>query len=98
MHPSDGGSRQIAVRDVMTPRTQLDAFPAQRHVGHAKVGQLIASRERLGRQHTLVVEARTPTLASTSCAAVSTSHIARRLGVPLHLFTCAERFAKFGAR
>ena len=47
---------ELLVRDIMTPRTRLEAFRVE-HVLHARVGHVLASLRGSGRQHALVVEA-----------------------------------------
>ncbi len=46
---------ELLVRDIMTPRTRLEAFRIE-DVLHARVGHVLASLRGSGRQHALVVE------------------------------------------
>lgn len=68
----------LLVRDVMTPRSSLDALSLV-DVRVAKVGHMLATMKRLGRQHALVVDEQ-----DEVCGLFSTSQIARRLGVSLN--------------
>ena len=93
IHQDGKRHTEILVRDVMTPRTQLDTLQLK-DVSHAKVGQLIATMKQLGRQHTLVVEHNAHTGHHELCGLFSTSHIARRLGVPLPFIRVPQTFSE----
>jgi CBS domain containing-hemolysin-like protein len=67
----------ILVRDVMTPRQSLEALSLS-DVRVSKVGHMLTTMRRLGRQHALVVDQ------DKLCGLFSTSQMARRLGVALN--------------
>jgi CBS-domain-containing membrane protein len=73
---------EILVQDVMTPRAQLDAL-RQEDVASARVGELVATMQALGRQHALVVDLNPDNGHQQLCGLVSTTHMARLLGMPL---------------
>jgi CBS domain-containing protein len=75
---------EVTVRDVMTPAGNLDAVEFD-DVLHARVGDVVATLRRSGRQHALVVEreasgATGPT--HTIRGIFSLTQIARQLGLP----------------
>lgn len=84
---------EIAVRDIMTPHEILEVIQ-MRDVLDARVGHVVATLQRAGRQHALVVEPN----AGDACQAVrgmfSASQIARQLGVPVHIGDVARTFAE----
>jgi len=84
---------EIVVRDIMTPHDMLEAIQ-MRDVLNARVGHVVATLKRSGRQHAMVVEPNE----GDSCQAVrglfSASHIARRLGVPVHVGDVARTFSE----
>jgi CBS-domain-containing membrane protein len=73
---------EILVRDVMTPRAQLDALFLS-DVAHARVGELVATMRLLGRQHALVVAVDPDTGHHQLCGLFSTTQMARSLGMAL---------------
>ena len=69
---------ELLVRDIMTPRTRLEAFRVE-DVLHARVGHVLSRLRGSGRQHALVVE----TLSDGSQAVrgvFSATQIERQLG------------------
>jgi CBS domain-containing protein len=82
---------EITVRDVMTPHELLEVIQI-RDVLNARVGHVVATLRRAGRQHALVVEP----AEGDSCQAVrglfSASQIARQLGVQVHVGDVARTF------
>lgn len=70
---------ELLVRDIMTPRTRLEAFRIE-DVLHARVGHVLASLRGAGRQHALVVE-KLPDGAQAVRGVFSATQIARQLGV-----------------
>ncbi|RXZ45572.1 CBS domain-containing protein [Crenobacter cavernae] len=83
----------ILARDVMTPRAQLEALSLQ-DVADAKVGHMVATMKRLGRQHALVVEHNPGTGHYEVCGLFSTSHMARRLGISLNFIRVPQAFSE----
>ncbi|TDR82826.1 CBS domain-containing protein [Paludibacterium purpuratum] len=73
---------EVWVRDVMTPRIQLDALSME-EVAQARVGELVATMQQLGRQHTLVVQVNPGNGHHQLCGLFSTTHMARKLGMAL---------------
>lgn len=66
---------ELSVADVMTPAAQIEVL-ALAEVEAARVGHVLETLRRLGRQHALVVDGR-----NTVCGIFSISQIARQLGV-----------------
>jgi CBS domain-containing protein len=87
---------EITVRDIMIPYEMLEVIQ-MRDVLDASVGQVIATLRRARRQHAMVVEPDE----GDSCQAVrgllSTSQIARQLGVPVHVGDIVQTFAEIEA-
>jgi hypothetical protein len=81
---------ELTVADVMTPLAQLDAIEHQR-VEHATVGQLIATLQRFGRNHLLVVGE-----GQRVRGIVSRAQIERQLGEAIALAPVASSFAELG--
>jgi len=82
MHEQGKPHADILVRDVMTPRDQLDALYLN-EVAHARVGELVATMKHLGRQHALVVEIDPDNGRPLLRGLLSTTQIARSLGMAL---------------
>ena len=75
---------EVFVREVMTPADRLEAMDFE-EVLHARVGDVIASLRRSGRQHALVIESAPADAASPACTVrgiFSLTQIARQLGLP----------------
>lgn len=83
----------VLVRDVMTPRAQLEALKLEDIAG-AKVGHMVATMKRLGRQHALVVEMNRDTGHYEVCGLFSTSQMARRLGISLNFIRVPQAFSE----
>jgi CBS-domain-containing membrane protein len=77
----------LLIRDVMTPLHRMDALSLA-DVRRACVGNMLATLQRLGRQHALVVER------DVVCGLFSTSQIARRLGISLHFVPAPKTFSE----
>ena len=97
IHQDGKRHSELLVRDVMTPRAELDTLMLK-DVSHAKVGQLIATMKQLGRQHALVVEHNVHNGHHELCGLFSTSHIARRLGVSLNFIRVPQTFSEIQQR
>jgi hypothetical protein len=89
---------EIAVRDIMTPAERLEVLQL-RDVLVARVGDIVATLRRAGRQHALVVDpAGEPASARTICGMFSLTQIGRRLGIPVQQFhDIARTFAEIEA-
>lgn len=84
--------RELVVADIMTPLPALEAF-ALWDVRMAKVGQVVASLQRMSRHHALVVEL-LPDGGERIAGIFSTSEIARQLGHPVPIPGYATSFAE----
>lgn len=69
---------ELLVRDIMTPRTRLEAFRVE-DVLHARVGHVLSSLRGSGRQHALVVET-LPDGSQAVRGVFSATQIERQLG------------------
>jgi len=91
-----GGRRaDIQVRDIMTPHERLEAI-ALDDVRGAKVGQVLATLRRSGRQHALVAE-RDPDGNVLVRGIFSTSQLARQLGESVQTSPVVHTFAEIEA-
>jgi len=85
---------EVLVRDIMTPRDQLEALQYD-DVQRAKVGDVVATLQHMGRQHALVVERHGGR--ERVRGIFSTSRIGRQLGTALEVGETAHTFAEIGA-
>lgn len=83
----------LTVTDVMTPLSAIDAVDYDA-LGHASVGNLVATLKRFGRNHLLVAQAATSTTPRRVRGVVSRTQIERQLGSPIELTEIAESFAE----
>jgi CBS-domain-containing membrane protein len=67
---------ELQVRDIMTPQSELEVLDL-RDVRAAKVGHIVTTLQRSGRQHAIVVEQHAA--AQTLCGLFSATQIARQL-------------------
>jgi hypothetical protein len=86
---------ELTVADVMTPLAQLDAIEFD-DVRHAAVGSLVATLQRHGRNHLLVVEAATAEHPERVRGVISRAQIERQLGRPIDIVEVAGSFAEIG--
>ena len=91
------GSRrgEIQVRDVMTPQERLEVLGLDQ-VRRAKVGHVVATLQKAGRQHAVVVEHhanRPPAVRGL----FSATQIARQLGVTIQTSEVARTFSEIEA-
>lgn len=90
---------ELLVRDIMTPRIQLEAFRAE-DVLHARLGHVLASLRASGRHHALVVESH-PDGSQAVRGVFSATQIERQLGtqagVPAQRLEVARTFAEIEA-
>jgi len=84
---------ELTVADVMADLASLDAvdFDALRS---AKVGNLVATLKRHGRNHLLVVQSATVATPRRVRGIVSRAQVERQLGTPIELTEIAESFAE----
>lgn len=85
---------EVLVRDVMTPAERLEALRIE-DVEAAKLGHVVATLARAGRQHTLVIESRPG--GDIVRGMFSLTHIAATLGVALEAPEIASTFAEVEA-
>lgn len=91
-----GGRRiDIRVRDIMTPLARLEVLPMAK-VARARVGHLIATLERAGRQHAMVVEA-DGTGRQVVRGVFSASQLEKQLGRPVRAGAPVRTFAEIEA-
>jgi len=102
-----GVSREeVLVREIMTAHAYLEAINMS-DVRGAKVGHVLSTLKRAGRQHAIVVEVHEPTFHETLAALphripiqtvrglFSTTQIARQLGLQLQSLEVGATFAEF---
>lgn len=99
---------EILVRDIMTPWEKLEVLNME-DVSAAKVGHIVATLQKSGRQHAIVVDVKEtdsnerllhpdlPKLTHTIRGVFSATQIARQLGVPIHTTEVAGTFAEIEA-
>jgi CBS domain-containing protein len=84
---------ELCVADAMTPLTSLDAIDFDRLHG-AVVGNLVATLQRFGRNHLLVVQAATESSPRRVRGVVSRAQIERQLGSAIPITPIANSFAE----
>ena len=86
---------ELQVRDIMTPHERLEVLDME-HVRGAKVGHIVATLHKAGRQHAVVVEydARRR---QTVRGLFSATQIARQLGVTIQTSQVASTFSEIEA-
>lgn len=93
-----GGRREdVLVRNIMTPQEKLEVL-CMKDVAAAKVGHVVASLQKCGRQHALVVDTEGPGQAQRVRGIFSTSQISRLLGTEIHTLEIAQTFAEIQAQ
>ena len=88
--------QEIRVRDIMTPREQLEVL-LHADLVQAEVGHVVATLKRAGRQHALVIDFGGDGKSQTVRGIFSASQIARQLGVSIQTTEVAQTFAEIGA-
>lgn len=90
-----GGTRRsdILVRDIMTPQERLEVLRME-DVLSAKVGHVVATLKKAGRQHAMVVDIEDGKQRVRGL--FSSSQIARQLGAPIQTTEVARTFAEIG--
>ncbi len=84
---------ELTVADVMTPFAELEAVPYET-MRKACVGDVVATLQRWGRNHLLVVEQATPGTPRRIRGVISRSQIERQLGRPIDVMPIATSFAE----
>ncbi|MBU6257192.1 MAG: CBS domain-containing protein [Burkholderiales bacterium] len=84
---------ELSVGDVMTPLASVEAIAYER-MRTARVGQLIATMQRYGRNHLLVVEAATEDAPQRMRGVISRAQIERQLGERIELTPIASSFSE----
>ena len=84
---------ELCVADVMTELGALDAIDYAL-VKSASVGNAVATLQRLGRNHLLVVEAATAQTTRRVRGVISRSQIERQLGRAIHITPIANSFSE----
>ena len=90
---------EVLVHHVMTPAAQLEAIEL-RDVLQARVGDIVETLKRSGRQHALVINggsAEPAPVERTVRGIFSLTQIARQLGLPPHVGGVAKTFADIEA-
>ena len=87
---------EILVRDIMTPQERLEVLDME-DVRAAKVGHVVATLKKAGRQHAIVVE-RNARGRQTVRGLFSATQIARQLGVAIQTSEVARTFSEIEAQ
>ena len=86
---------ELCVGDTMTPLAQLDAVDFDR-LKAAHVGNVVATLQRLGRNHLLVLQAANPRTPVRVRGVLSRAQVERQLGQPIAITPIAASFAEIG--
>jgi len=87
---------ELLVRDIMTPQAELEVLDLN-DVRAAKVGHIVATLKRSGRQHAVVIE-RDHSGRQTVRGLFSATQIARQLGVDIATSEIARTFSEIEAQ
>ena len=87
---------ELLVADVMTPAERVEVI-ALADIDGARVGHVVATLMRAGRQHALVVDSDAASERLMVRGILSLSQVARQLGEPLQLSEVARTFAEIEA-
>ena len=90
---SHGTRKDLIVRDLMTPQHKVEVLEMS-DIAAARVGDIVGTLKRMGRQHALVVD-RDPVGEQTIRGVLSTTQIGRQLGKPIETFDLAENLFQF---
>ncbi len=88
-----GRRKDITVADIMVPQGKIDVLEFSA-VSRSKVGDIVETLKKAGRQHTLVIERPDPSQNKTVRGIFSLNQIARQLGIDLQAFEVANTFAE----
>lgn len=87
---------EIRVVDVMTPGSEIEVLEMG-DVLRARVGAIVETLKRTGRQHALVVDHDVVANRQMVRGIFSASQVARQLGIPMHNTEVARTFAEIEA-
>ena len=87
---------EIRVVDVMTPGSEIEVLEMG-EVLRARVGAIVETLKRTGRQHALVVDHDVVAKRQMVRGIFSASQVARQLGIPMHNTEVARTFAEIEA-
>ena len=88
--------QEILVRDIMTPADELDVLRLE-DVEKSRVGDIVATLKRVGRQHALVMEPSRVGGAKAVRGIFSLTQIGRQLGVVIEPHEVMSTFARIEA-
>ena len=88
-----GRRKDITVADIMVPQGKIDVLEFSA-VSRSRVGDIVETLKKAGRQHTLVIERPDPSQNKTVRGIFSLNQIARQLGIDLQAFEVANTFAE----
>jgi len=91
------GREDVLVRNIMTPQERLEVL-CMKDVAAAKVGHIVATLKKCGRQHALVVDTEGPSQAQQVRGIFSTSQVSRLLGTEIQTLEIAQTFAEIQAQ
>lgn len=97
MQKSGSRRENVLVSNIMTPQEKLEVL-CMKDVAAAKVGHIVATLKKCGRQHALVVDTDGPEQAQRVRGIFSASQIARLLGMEIQTSEIAQTFAEIQAR
>ena len=92
INDSNTPRKDLIVRDIMTPQHRIEVLEMG-DVATARVGDIVATLKRMGRQHALVID-RDREGRQTIRGLLSTTQIARQLGVDIDTTDVAGSFAE----
>ena len=85
---------EILVRDIMTPKSDLDCVTLD-EIMVASVGHVLETLRQLGRQHALVCECDHSAGTSSIRGILSASMLSQQLGIQFEPISVAKTFAEF---
>lgn len=92
-----GGKREdIMVRDIMTPRHHIEALELE-DVRQARVGDIVETLRRAGRQHALVMR-RAGNGVSAIAGVISTTQVSKQTGLEISVAGVASTIADLASR
>jgi CBS domain containing-hemolysin-like protein len=91
INDSHSARQDLIVRDIMTPQHKVEVLEMG-DVATSRVGDIVATLKRMGRQHALVVD-RSGDGKQTIRGLLSTTQIGRQLGEPIDTTAIAGNFA-----
>lgn len=91
-----GGKREdIMVRDIMTPRHKIETLSME-DVEQARVGDVVETLRRMGRQHALVMQR--DEKGARICGVISTTQVSKQIGEEISIAGVASTIADLAAR